>query len=103
MIPRLDFRKMLPPDNLVYNIGPSIWRVTYSNNGKLSISSQLVGIKIGHDMVITPGGETYSIDNFEKMRRERWPMSHENGRNPENISLSIHKGQMEEKIKYAET
>lgn len=100
--PKLDFGKMLPPVNFAFNIGPTIWLVTYINQGKKTISCRIIGVKIGHDKVIMPDGTEYSIDAFDKMRRQCWPLAHEQGRNPQNVSLSINNGSMPGSAAYAQ-
>lgn len=82
---------------------PHIWRVSYVNPGKQRLSLEYVGTVVKPDTGKGDGrihlvtGETVSVEEFEQVRRRRWPMPHEEETNPQNPTLGVQNGVMGQK------
>ena len=90
---------VIPPINYFAVIGPAVWRVSYVNLGQKRISLELVAVGVGKDgdmpiLKLVATGETITGEQLEALRRERWPMAHEEGRNPANATLGVKNGVM---------
>jgi hypothetical protein len=80
-----------------------MWRVSYHNPSKARYSAELVAwaTKDEDDQVkiILASDPEHPMDQptFEEYRRKTWPMEHESGRNPDNVTLGVHSGSAQSK------
>jgi hypothetical protein len=96
---------MLPPINFLFRLDFYTFAVTYRNEGKPSISCELIaftpipnidppGTPIDQckEIIINKNGDILSRSEFELWRRQNYPLEHEDGRNPNNATLGVHHG-----------
>jgi hypothetical protein len=83
---------ILPKINKLHAIGPAVLRVTYVNLGKHRVSSEIVGYRHKDEIILVDSGSRMAWDDFLAYARGRWPMEHEKGRNPNNVTLGVQSG-----------
>ena len=94
--------KLLAPDINEINVRKgAIWRVCHHNPGGRRFSAQLVAIvtrqknEEGEEVpiiILESTQEEMTPEQFEDYRRRTWPLEHENGRNPNNVTLGVQSG-----------
>jgi hypothetical protein len=82
--------------------------VRYRNPGKMQMSCELIaycpnpdppGVSMAdsQEVLILTDGRSVSRAEFEDIRRREWPLEHESGRNPDNVTLGVHHGTLDGK------
>jgi hypothetical protein len=101
MIDNATFMKAAPGMNELFAKDGCLFRVCYHNPSKKRYSAEyLAKIFIERDKetgeekkkVMLNNGEVLSFEKFEVWRKANFPIAHEAGRNPNNITLGVHSG-----------
>jgi hypothetical protein len=70
--------------------GDAVWRVCFHNAGQERISCQFVAIYNKADKTFQlADGQLLNLEEFGQYRRRQWPLDHETGRNPQNVTLGV--------------
>jgi hypothetical protein len=99
---------LLPPHHFVFRLLLYTLVVKYRNAGKMQISCEIVAycpnpdppgtpLEDSKEVLILTDGKVVDRQEFEEIRRVRWPLEHEVGRNPDNVTLGVHHGTLDGK------
>ena len=80
---------LLPPrTGLIFGIGPLAYKISAINPGQMRFSAEFYGYVIPGQGILRPGGR---IETPAETKAAN-PAPHEVGRNPNNVTLDVHKG-----------
>lgn len=91
------FEMIVPAINEIVKWKNGLWRVCNHNPGHERFSANMTGIIMPDGTVHLSSGKIITLEEFDFYRRQHWPMKHEDGRNPGNVTLGVRSGTMPNK------